>query len=66
MIILTRYTQKGKDGVLCKRNTIRYGALHSIDLEPIPENLMVELLKGVKHVCTVNVEKKSDLDLKVF
>ena len=64
MIVLTRYAQKGKDTILCKRNIFKYGSLHSIDDQPISEQAAIELLKSAKHVYIVNVEKKSDLDLK--
>lgn len=63
MIIVTRYSQRNKDTVLCKRNIFKRGKLSTIDSEPISEEHLNELIKGHSPVFTVNVEKKSDLAL---
>lgn len=65
-IIVTRYAQKNKDSVLCKRNIFKRGRLESIDEDAFEEQFLNGLLKGHKAVYVVNVEKKSDLDLKEF
>lgn len=64
MIIVTRYAQRNKDTVLCKRNVFKRDVLTTIDSHPIDEKLLPELLKGEKRIHTVNVEKLSDLNLK--
>ena len=64
LIIVTRYAQKNKTSKLCKRHTFKRGKIDSVDIKPIPESTLNELLKEKNNIHFVNVEKLSDLDLK--
>lgn len=66
LVIVTRYAQRNKDTILCKRNVFKRGKLVSIDSNPVSEQQLSELVKGMGPIYIVNVEKKTDLDLKSF
>lgn len=66
MVILTKYKQRNKDTVVCKRHYFKRGVLERVDSSPIPEAYALESIANEKHVMHVNVEKLTDLEMKMI